>query len=163
MVELRDDDLILVAVCRSKRDLEIARLLGWYRIPLASAPKTLRVDWLAFFLTSAFGEERWSVRYLAEVRGYELRRRRELLRDDPDHPRSDEPYYRIQLGPVVALDRPIPARGWRRLTFLYTTGERLQRAEDVRALSVPLAESDDRLWRLLREREAEGSPFHSSP
>lgn len=154
MLDLHDDDLVLVAVCRTRRDLEIARLLGWYRIPLASAPKTLRVDWLAFFLTSAFGDERWSVRYLAEVRGYELRRRDELLRDEPDHPKSEEPYYRIQLGPVVALDRPIPAETWRRLTFLYTTGERLQRAQDVRDLSVPLSKSDDRLWRLLREREA---------
>jgi len=58
MTELEADDLVLVALCPSPRDLEIARLLGWYRIPLASAPKTLRVDWLAFFLTSAFDDER---------------------------------------------------------------------------------------------------------
>lgn len=155
MVDIRDGDLVLVALCRRPRDLEIARLLGWYRIPLASAPKTLRVDWIAFFLTSAFGEERWSIRYVAEVRGYELRRRRELLRDEPDHPRADEPYYRIQIGPVEALPRTIPARGWRRLVFIYTTGERLLRARDARELSVPLSEGDDRLWSLLREHEAE--------
>jgi hypothetical protein len=132
--------------------MEIARLLGWYRIPLASAPKTLRVDWLAFFLTAAFGEDRWSIRWLAPVRGYELRRRRELFHDEPDHPRADEPYYRVDLGPLQSLARPIPARRWRRLTFLYTTGERLLSAEDVTDLNVPVAEADDRLWRLLRER-----------
>ncbi len=153
MTELEVDDLVLVAVCPSPRDLEIARLLGWYRIPLASAPKTLRVDWLAFFLTSAFGEERWSVRYLGAVRGYELRRRNELLQDETDHPRADEPYYRIDLGPLQALARPIPARRWRRLSFLYTTGERLLAANDVRDLNVPMTQADDRLWRLLRERE----------
>lgn len=157
MSDIRDDDLVLVALCKSPRDLEIARLLGWYRIPLASAPKTLRVDWIAFFLTSAFGEERWSIRYLAEVRGYELRRRGELLRDEPDHPRADEPYYRVQIGPVVALSRPVPARDWRRLVFIYTTGERLLRAGDARDLSVPLTNREDRLWTLLRERQAEGS------
>ena len=56
MVEIQDDDLVLVALCKTPRDLEICRLLGWYRIPLASAPKTLRVDWLALFLPAAFGK-----------------------------------------------------------------------------------------------------------
>ena len=157
MDEILPDDLVLVAVCSSPRDLEIARLLGWYRIPLASAPKTLRVDWLAFFLTSAFAEERWSVRYLAAVRGYELRRRSELLQDEADHPRAEEPYYRIDLGPLQALARPILARRWRRLTFLYTTGERLLTVDDVRDLNVPMTTTDDRLWQLLRERETTGS------
>lgn len=154
MDEILADDLVLVAICRSPRDLEIARLLGWYRIPLASAPKTLRVDWLAFFLTSAFGDERWGVRYLAAVRGYELRRRGELLQSETDHPRTQEPYYRVDLGPLQTLVRPIPARRWRRVTFLYTTGDRLLTAEDVRDLNVPISHTDDRLWRLLREREA---------
>jgi hypothetical protein len=152
MAEVLPDDLVLIAICRSPRDLEIARLLGWYRIPLASAPKTLRVEWLGLFLTAAFGDDRWSVRVVAPVRGYELRRRGELFHDEPDHPRADEPYYRVDLGPLQSLPRPIPARRWRRLTFLYTTGERLVTADDVSDLNVPVTEADDRLWRLLRER-----------
>jgi hypothetical protein len=87
------------------------------------------------------------------VRGYELRRRVELFHDEPDHPRADEPYYRIDLGPLQPLARPVPARRWRRLTFLYTTGDRLLSAEDVSDLNVPVSQADDRLWRLLRERE----------
>jgi len=157
MVEIQDDDLVLVALCKTPRDLEICRLLGWYRIPLASAPKTLRVDWLALFLPAAFGAERWSVRHLAQVRGYELRRRDELFLDEPDHPRAGEPYYRVDLGPLQSLPRPIPARRWRRIAFLYTTGERLLTADDVRDLRVPLTHTDDRLWRLLREREGGGT------
>ena len=35
---------------------EIARLLGWYRIPLRTAPKVVAVDYLAFYQPSAFGE-----------------------------------------------------------------------------------------------------------
>ncbi len=27
-------DLVLVAILKDKRDLEIARVLGWYRIPV---------------------------------------------------------------------------------------------------------------------------------
>jgi len=164
MADLQDEDLILVGLCPTPRDLEIARVLGWYRIPLASAPKTLRIDWLALFLTASFGDERWSVRHLAPVRGYELRRRADLFHDEPDHPRAAEPYYRVDLGPLRTLARPIPARRLRRLTFLYTTGERLLTAADVRELRVPVSHADDRLWRLLREREvAEMRPSADVP
>ena len=137
MTEILPEDLVLVAVMTNPRDLEIARVLGWYRIPVASAPKTLRVDWIAFYLTSAFGEEKWSIRYLARVRGHELVRRRELLRDEPDHLRADEPYFKIQLGPLLQLPKPIPSRRWRRFSFLYTTGEQFNRAHEIKDLRVP--------------------------
>lgn len=145
------NDLILVAIISSPRDLEIARSLGWYRIPLVSAPKTVRVDWLALYLPGSFGSLRWSVRYLAEVRGYELRTRRELLFDEPHHPRADDPYFKLQLGPLRELRPPIDSRSWRRFTFLYTTGERLLRAEDLTQLTLPASEVKQRL---LRERGA---------
>lgn len=157
MPDIRPEDLILVAILKTRRDLEIARLLGWYRIPLRTAPKTVRVDWLAFFQTAAFGEEKHAVRYVAPVRGFELTTRRALLRDEPDHPDADEPYYRIQLGPLECLPHPIPSRRWRRFTFLYTTGARLLAAGDVSQLRVSVWSRDDPLWRLLRERVAAGS------
>jgi hypothetical protein len=149
---LHNDDVVLVAVMPSRRDWDIAKVLGWYRVPIRSAPKTLRVDWLAFFLTGAFGEEKWSVRYAAEVRGFELRDRRELLQAETDHPRSNEPYYKVQLGPIVSLPRPIPALHLRRFTFLYTTGGRLLSAREIKDLRVRPGEEHDLLWRMLRER-----------
>ena len=159
MEEIYPEDLILVAVMKDLRDLEIARVLGWYRIPVQTSPKTIRVDWIAFFLTSAFGEERWSVRYIAKVLGHELLARGELLRKERDHPRADEPYIKILLGPLLSLPRPIPATKWRRFTFLYTTGERLTQAHDVRDLRVPPSAARDRLWKLLRERSAGDDEF----
>ena len=51
--------LILVAVMPNPRDLEISRLLGWYRIPYRSAPKTISVDYIAFYQTAEFGAEKW--------------------------------------------------------------------------------------------------------
>ncbi len=153
-MEIEPEDLVLVAVVKSTRDLEIARLLGWYRIPLATAPKTLRVDWLAFYQSAAFGDEKWSVRHVCPVRGFELARRGELLRDDPDHARAEEPYFKVILGPMQSLPRPIPARRWRRVTFLFTTGERLADAHDLTDLRVPASRKQDRLWGLLRERGA---------
>src|SRR5204862_8159833 len=66
-------------------------------------------------------------------------------------PRAAEPYYKIQIGPLERLERSIPSRAWRRLTFLYTTGEHLQRAEELNDLIVQSAERE-RLWKALRER-----------
>lgn len=152
MQKIMPDDLILVAILKKPRDLEIARVLGWYRIPLASAPKTVRVDWLAFYLPSSFGDLKWSIRYLAPVHGFELLTRHELIRDEGEHPRGDDPYFKIQLGPLMELEVPITAKKWRRFTFLYTTGERLLRADEITDLRVPPSDTHDRLWKILRDR-----------
>lgn len=144
--------LILVGLIPNPRDLEIARLLGWYRIPLRTAPKVINVDFLAFYQASAFGpEHRWRIETFAEVRGHELTTRAELLRDEPDHPRAREEYYKVQVGALEALPQPILAGRWRRITFLYTTGDLLARARSIKDLIV---KSEDRevLWRSLRER-----------
>lgn len=143
----RPTDLILVAIINAPRDLEIARTLGWYRIPLMTAPKTVQVDWLAFYLPSSFGALRWSVRYLAAVKGHELLTRGELLFSERAHPRADDPYFKLQLGPLLELDPPIPSRNWRRFTFLYTTGERLRVATDLKNLTLPSSEAKARLLR----------------
>jgi len=144
-------DLVLVAVINNKRDFEIARVLGWYRIPLKTAPRTVNVDWLALYQTAKFGDEKWAVNYVAEVRGHELTTRAELLRTQPDHPRATEQYYKLQIGQLTRLPRPIPSRRWRRFTFLYTTGERLMGAEEINDLVVQSAERE-MLYKALRER-----------
>jgi hypothetical protein len=153
--------LILVAILTDRRDLEIARLLGWYRVPLRFAPKVVDVDYLAFYQTGSFGEEhRWRIENLAEVRGYEMTTRADLFRDEPDHPRAREEYYKIQLGPLQPLSKPILAGRWKRVTFLYTTGELLQQAVTINDLVVG---QEDRalLWRSLRERAMHGSQYRA--
>jgi|YNPMSStandDraft_2_1061718.scaffolds.fasta_scaffold14555_2 hypothetical protein len=144
--------LILVAILKSQRDLEIARLLGWYRIPLRTAPKIVAVDYLAFYQAAAFEEKKWRIDYLAEIRGVELTTRAELLRDELDHPFAHQAYYKIQLGPLIALEKPLQAGRWKRITFFYTTGDYLAQAQTIDDLI--LAEQDRAgLWRALRERQ----------
>jgi hypothetical protein len=152
---IQPTSLVLVAVINNPRDLEIARLLGWYRIPLRTAPKVIAVDHLAFYQTGAFGDEKWCIQYIAPVRGHELTTRQELLKTEPDHPRAHEEYYKIQIGPLERLTNPILAETWRRITFLYTTGEYLMRAKTINELVV---QSDERqlLWQALRERADQG-------
>ena len=143
-------DLVLVAVMRSPRDLEIARVLGWYRIPYTKAPKTIGVDHAAFYQTARFGDEKWPINYTAPVLGHELVTRAELLRTEPDHPRANEQYFKLQLGPLERLARPIPSLKWRRLTFLYTTGERMLRATEINDLIVD-GEERELQWTALKE------------
>ena len=143
--------LILVAFLPTPRDLEIARLLGWYRIPLRTSPKVVAVDYLAFYQPASFGERSGRIEFVSEVRGHELTTRAELLRDEAEHPRAREEYYKIQIGALEKLSTPIVTDKWKRITFLYTTGEYLLNAKSVNDLVV---QSDERqlLWRSLRER-----------
>ena len=151
--------LVLVAIITNARDLEIARVLGWYRIPLRRAPKVISVDYLAFYQTAAFGTaERWKVNYAAEVKGHELATRRQLLKDEPDHPRAGEEYYKVMLGSLFNLEHPVEARTWKRLTFLYTTGAHVARAGTVNDLVVT-SEERVTLWRSLRERALQSGQY----
>jgi hypothetical protein len=152
--------LILVAVINQPRDMEIARLLGWYRIPLRTAPKVIAVDHLAFYQTGALGGGKGKIQYTAPVRGHELTTRAELLRDESDHPRAREEYYKIQLGPLECLPHPIPAGKWHRVTFLYTTGDYLYHAKDLNELVVQ-SEERKTLWQALRDRANQAQDYQA--
>ena len=153
-MELRDTDLVLVGIMPKARDMDIARLLGWYRIPMKSAPKIVQPDMIAFYQTADFPKgHRSRIEAAAMVRGVELTTRAELFRDEPDHPRASEEYYKLQLGGVESLPHPILADEWRRFTFFYTTGSRLVEAETIRGLAMNSRERNE-LWRVLRERQA---------
>lgn len=154
-----DIDLVLVAILPDPKDLELARLLGWYRIPLKSAPKVVAVDYLAFYQTAAFDEQnRWQIKFIAPVKGHELTTRSQLFRDQPEHPRASEEYFKIQIGDLVPLANPIQADRWRRITFLYTTGLLLKNASSVRDLVVE-GEEREMLWKSLRERAQKNEEY----
>src|SRR3972149_6018636 len=148
---LKPTDLILVCLLPLMRDMEIARLLGWYRIPLRTATKVVAVDYLAFYQPSAFGERGGQIEFIAQVKGHELTMRGELLKDEADHPRAKEEYYKIQIGEFEKLKEPIKTDKWKRLTFLYSTGEYLLNAKILNDLVVQ-SEEREILWKSLRER-----------
>lgn len=148
--EPEDKARVLVAVITRRRDLATAREEGWYRIPVAHAPRTLAAEYLAFYQTAAFGkEERWAVRYYAPILRYRIATRRELLPNESSHPRANERYYCLDLGAVNSLAVPVPAERLRRVTFIATTFGQLRRATDVRDLWHPQEDEDlpdDTIW-----------------
>ena len=121
---MHPEDRVLVAVMTRPQDLEIARHQRWYRVPERYAPRGIYFEYVAFYLTAAFGDERWSIPYYARCLGHELAARRDLLPGEPDHPRAGEPYYKLQLGALQRREPPIPSHRWRRITFIHTTWDR---------------------------------------
>lgn len=134
MVEADPGARVLVAIINNRRDLEIARVAGWYRIPLKHAPGPFQADYLAFYQTKAFGRERWAVNYYARVRSCRIVKRRELFPDEPWHPRAEDDYYRVELGPLQRLERPIVSQRLRRVTFIATTLGKLLSALEINDL-----------------------------
>lgn len=142
-------DRVLVCVMNTPADFEIARDRGWYRIPTRHAPPaTTDAAVLAFYFTAAFRDEKWAIHWYAEVRGYELARRRDLLPEQPDHPHAEDTYYQLQLGPLLRREPPIPSLRWRRITFLETTWDRFNAAEEINDLYMSGA---DGLYVTLKE------------
>lgn len=142
-------DRVLVGIMNSQRDFAIARNERWYRIPKRHAPEsTTEAVVLAFYFTRAFEEEKWAIHYYAPVEGHELVRRHDLLPHQPDHPRADEPYYKLQLGRLMKRDEPIPSLRWRRITFIESTWDRFVAADEINDL---YATGADGLYVTLKE------------
>ncbi len=56
----------LVALLNNRPDFERAATEHWYRIPVQTAPDGVQsIRWIAFYLTQAFGPEKWAVRHWA--------------------------------------------------------------------------------------------------
>jgi hypothetical protein len=149
---------VLVAVMNNARDFAIVREQGWYRIPVKRAPKRVGADYLALYCTGAFPEElRHRVTFYAPIRAYRLTTRLELLPGESDHPRAQDRYFRIELGPLQRLDRPIGSQKLRRITFIATTLTRLLNADDITELWNK-GRSHDEMWAALRAEDLNDEP-----
>lgn len=146
------EDRVLVAYVPEPADFALIREQGWYRIPQKVAPKGLYAEYFAFYFGRRFGAEKWAVHYYAERLGHELTTRRLLIPAEPDHPRADAFYYKVQLGPLHRLPEPIVSLRWRRITFLHTTWDRFQDAREINDLFIEGGEYVDRLYATLKER-----------
>ncbi len=150
---MHPEDRVLVAVMNRPRDFEIARDQGWYRLPAGKASRGVHFEYVAFYFTGAFGERGWAVHHYARRLGHELATRRELLPDEADHPRANEHYYKLQLGPLQRRDPPIVSLRWRRVTFIHTTWDRFEAAEEINDLFAEGGEFVDRLYHALRDAD----------
>ena len=148
-----DQDRVLVAILKRRRDLALARDAHWYRIPVEQIHKRLKrrwpPRWLAFYQPKAFRKDACRIRYYSRVLGIrEAVPRRELL---PGEPHGDKLYHQLLLGPLLELPQPIPSLRKRMIIFIPTTGRKLRTAVEINDLydGSPL---EERLWRALKKR-----------
>lgn len=129
------DDRVLVAVMNNLDDWRRVQDEGWYRIPVKHAPEPVpHIDWLAFYQTKTFREDRWAVHFYARVLGHELLTRQDLMPAEPNHPRAKAWYYKLSLGPLHHKLPPIISEKRRRITFIFTTGDRFEAATEINDL-----------------------------
>ncbi|MBE7473281.1 MAG: hypothetical protein DPW09_35070 [Anaerolineae bacterium] len=132
---IHPDDRVLVAVMNKRADWQRVQAEGWYRLPVKHAPEgTPHFDWLAFYFTSAFGADKWAVHYYARIEGHELLTRRDLLPAEPGHKRAGDWYYKLTIGALQYKLPPIVSHNWRRITFIVTSGDRFEAAEEINDL-----------------------------
>ncbi|MFO7697723.1 MAG: DUF559 domain-containing protein [Anaerolineae bacterium] len=127
----------------------ILREQGWYRIPVANAPKRWPPKWLGFYQTKIFGDEAFTVQYYGLVRSIRIVRRHELFPNEPANPKSERRYYQIHLHNLERLPAPIYSRRLRRIVFIPTTWQKFSQAVEINDLfdESPL---EDRLWAELK-------------
>jgi hypothetical protein len=132
---MHPDDRVLVAIMNSQHDWTLVQDEGWYRLPTKHAPPDAPYfEWLAFYFTKVFKDDKWAIHYYAPIEGHELVTRRDLIPSEPDHPRAGQWYYKLQLGPLEYKLPPVVANRWRRVTFIVTSGDRFMEAFEINDL-----------------------------
>lgn len=72
---------------------------------------------MAFYQPRSFGEEGLQIAWWGRISKITAMIRRELLPDEPNHPRANEPYLRVALEPLEACRPPLRTTKARRLLF----------------------------------------------
>lgn len=158
------EERVLVAYVPTPADFALIQTQNWYRIPYATAPKGVYAEWLAFYFGSSFGAQKWSVQAYAPRLGHELVQRKDLLPHQPHHPLAEDWYFRLELGALRFLERPIISLQWRRITFLHTTWDRFQDAVELNDLFLDGEGYVDRVFSVLKDgRSQPRLAYHISP
>ena len=125
-----NNKIVLVGVLKDKRDLNILLTQNWYRIPVAQAPAR-QFQYLAFYQPAIFGRAGKRIRYYARVLTYQSVIRSDLLRDESNHPRARDYYFQLRVGKIRKLSRPIRNIMPRRISFGFTTLDRLLKSKNI--------------------------------
>ncbi len=127
------EDVVLIGAITRKTDLEFARMGRWYRIPEAQMPYGIHAKVLGVFLNSQLrAADHGAVSYYAEITGYELALRRDLLPNETRN--ADQRYFRVSLGELIPKTPPVINQPHRPISFIQTTWDRFAAAATIRDL-----------------------------
>ena len=145
---------VLVGVFKSIRDKDILLKKGWYRIPLSKAPKR-RPLYIAFYQPAIFGEKGKLIELYGRIKYWRIKKRIELLPDEPDNPDARKPYVQFFFSRISRLRKPVSNKMGLRVSFGFTTLARLRKGPDFRRI-LDLCPMEDMLAKIL---EREKIPF----
>jgi len=134
---MHESERVLIVFVKSRQDWEIARLQGWYRLPLRHGPRDIAARWIAFYQPGAFGAERWGVYSYARIRETHVVRRIDLFPHEPNHPRAQQHYHVISFESPLRLARPLLSDHGRRFVWTDTTWWRFTSAQSLDDLFNP--------------------------
>jgi very-short-patch-repair endonuclease len=153
---------VLVAVINQRSDFEILSRERWYRIPTDVARGRWRPEWLALYQTAEFGPEGKAVNYYARVENISEASRRDLFPGKPIDAKAWRRYYKLQLGPLIPLEMPIPLLRPRPIAFIPSTLDKLMTATQINDLW-HVSPLEDRLWQELKRLEIDAERQYDLP
>lgn len=123
-----DNNEVLIALLKRPEDWRIIEKYGIYRIrgTLRHPPPIMRenrVRWLGFYLPAAFGQHKFSIRHYAQVKKMNSAHRYECIPDEPRNSKSDDIYYKFEIGEPQRLEEPIVCLRHRSYMVLIPTTE----------------------------------------
>jgi hypothetical protein len=129
------DDRVLVAIVNNQEDWRRVQDEHWYRLPVKHAPpEAPNFDWIAFYFSKIFNEDKWAIHFYAPILGHELLTRRDLIPAEAHHKRAGDWYFKLALGSLQHKLPPIVSDAWRRISFIVTSGDRFEAAQEIKDL-----------------------------
>ncbi|MBA3051474.1 DUF559 domain-containing protein [bacterium] len=149
MEKLRPD--VLVCVLKTNLDRRILLEEKWYRVPLAHAPRR-KPKFLAFYQGASFKDSGERIELYGRIKYWRLKKRKEILPEEKGHPRANDTYLQFFLSSVSRLRRPVLNRARLRISFGFTSLEKLRREQSIRGL-FDIPPMDDILEAMLRKNK----------
>lgn len=148
---------VLIALMNSPTDFLLVQKEGWYRIPkMERTPKMVKdgtIKYIAFYHTSVFKKEKYSIKYYAKVINIKLATRRELFPNEPlNHPKAGKVYYKIQMEQLLPLVKPIISHRPRRITFIPTSEKKFFHTIQLKEPEINFLFNDSPLENLLHQK-----------
>lgn len=147
----------LVALLKTKNDLQIALTENWYRIPckikrIPPIVKDKSIEYIAFYQPKSFNEEGGMIKYYAVVKDISIIKRKDLLPLEYNHINADEDYFKISFNNLIEKEYPILSNRKRRILFISTTFNHFEMAKEVNDLFYE-SPIEERMWEAFkRER-----------
>lgn len=161
MADKRD---VLIAIIPSKKDLEIARTKHWYRVRLSMRlPLSIQQNYIkmvAFYQPASFTNEKFIIRWYADVLGIETKKRSDIFPEELPNPKSDDDYFVLKLDELKQLQEPIVTRRPRRIIFINTTKEKFFTAKEINDLydESPI---EEKMWIAMKDSGIEAERQYS--